>query len=128
MCLARLRRVGSRVGWLAMAIMRPCLDCRELSSNGSRCARCAGKREAYRSARRAHYHGDYAKRAAEVRAAAVTCWLCGDGVRIDDPWTADHVQPGDPDSILMPAHRSCNSARGDARGRRAEQYKSMEKR
>jgi hypothetical protein len=47
-----------------------------------------------------------------VRAEAVACWLCGDGPRPDDPWTADHVTPGDPDSILLAAHRSCNSRRG----------------
>jgi hypothetical protein len=111
-----------------MPIMRPCLDCRELSTNGSRCPRCAAGREAGRAAGRLHYRGDYRKRAAEVRATAITCWLCGNGARIDDPWTADHVEPGNPDSPLLPAHRSCNSARGDAKGRRAGQYKAMEKR
>jgi hypothetical protein len=111
-----------------MAIMRTCLDCRSLSANGSRCQTCTGRREAGRAAGRAHYRGDYRKRAAEVRATATICWLCGDGVRVDDPWTADHVDPGNPDSILLAAHRSCNSARGDAKGRRAEQYQSMEKR
>ena len=111
-----------------MAIMRPCLDCRCLSANGSRCQTCAGRREAGRAAGRAHYRGDYRKRAAEVRATATMCWLCGEGAIDGDPWTADHVQPGDPDSILLPAHRSCNSRRGDAKGRRAEAYTSMEKR
>lgn len=111
-----------------MAIKRACLDCRELSENGSRCVSCDARRGAARAAGRAHYRGDYRKRAAEVRANATICWLCGNGARIDDPWTADHVEPGNPDSVLLPAHRSCNSARGDAKGRRAGQYKSMEQR
>ena len=111
-----------------MAIMRPCLDCRQLSANGSRCLICTRKRSAGRSAGRAHYRGDYGKRAAEVRAAATTCWLCGQGAKVDDPWTADHVEPGNPDSVLLPAHRSCNSSRGDAKGKRADQYRHMEKR
>ncbi len=76
-----------------MAIMRPCLDCRCLSANGSRCQTCAGRREAGRAAGRAHYRGDYRKRAAEVRATATICWLCGEGAIDGDPWTADHVQP-----------------------------------
>lgn len=111
-----------------MGIQRPCLDCRQLTSNRSRCVACEGRREAGRAAGRAHYRGDYRQRAAEVRATATTCWLCGEAARTDDPWTADHVIPGDPDSILLPAHRSCNSARGDAKGRRAGPYRGMEKR
>lgn len=111
-----------------VAIQRPCLDCRRLSANGSRCESCQARREAGRAAGRAHYRGDYRKRAAEVRATATICWLCGDGAREGDPWTADHVVPGEIDSILLAAHRSCNSARGDAKGRRARQYDSTEKR
>ena len=56
------------------------------------------------------------------------CWLCHEPARMGDPWTADHVTPGDPDSILLPAHRSCNSRRGDAKGRRAEAQRGMETR
>jgi hypothetical protein len=39
--------------------------------------------------------------------------LCGGGARPNDPWQADHVIPGDADSPLAPAHRSCNAARGN---------------
>ena len=71
--------------------------------------------------------------AKQVRTAAnadpnCVCWLCGETARVDDPWTADHVEPGNPDSILMPAHRSCNSRRGDGRGRRGELVMRLEKR
>ena len=40
-------------------------------------------------------------------------WLCGGGAVPGDPWQADHVIPGNPDSPLAPAHRSCNAARGN---------------
>ena len=116
-----------------MPIRQICLDCRALTANGSRCESCEGKRQAYRNASRPHYRGDYARRARKVRDAAAAdpstmCWLCGEPARADDPWTADHVVPGEPSSPLMPAHRSCNSARGDGRGRRAETAFHVERR
>ena len=98
-------------------IKRPCLDCRNLTENKSRCDSCESRRDSIRNASRRHYAGDYAKRAAAVRAGAVTCWICGLPRIEGDPWTADHVLPGDPNSPLLPAHRSCNSRRGDASGR-----------
>ena len=100
------------------SIKRPCLDCRELTGNKSRCDACESRRESRRNASRPHYAGDYAKRAALVRSSAVTCWICGKPSIEGDPWTADHVLPGDPNSPLLAAHRSCNSRRGDASGRR----------
>lgn len=105
---------------------RPCIECGKLSKNGTRCEQCAREREAIRDAMRPkvkrvyrnkgprpHYQGDYAKRAREVRKRAVYCHLCGDTARANDPWTADHLIAGDPNSPLLPAHRSCNSRRGD---------------
>jgi 5-methylcytosine-specific restriction endonuclease McrA len=116
-----------------MGAYQVCLGCRCLTLNGSRCESCERKRESARNHSRPHYQGAYRKRAAEVRQAAqrdpsATCWLCGETVRHDDPWTADHVVPSDPSSALMPAHRSCNSARGDAKGRRGESGRMMERR
>ena len=65
------------------------------------------------------YGGDYRKAAAEVRASTVACWLCGEGWRPNDPWQADHVTPGDPESVLLGAHRSCNIGRANkGRGRK----------
>jgi hypothetical protein len=86
-----------------------------------------------RNARRSHYHGDYGARSASVRRVAsadplTTCWICGEPAKPGDPWTADHVEPGNPGSILLPAHRSCNSRRGDGRGRRAEHASMIERR
>ena len=101
-----------------VAIRQVCLGCGTLTANGARCEACASRREAARAQRRSHYRGDYKRRAAAVRRAAnadpsVRCWLCGELARGDDPWTADHVDAGNEDSPLMPAHASCNSRRGD---------------
>lgn len=103
---------------------RPCLECGILTTLGSRCEQHQAERnrviEATRPKRRykakpkrEHYGGEYRKRAKKVRDNAVYCHLCGDGPRHDDPWTADHIIPGDPASPLLAAHRSCNSRRGN---------------
>jgi hypothetical protein len=100
---------------------KPCLDCGRVTNGRSRCDSCFEKaRAAFEQARagrprnRQHYGGDYARRAAIVRANATECWICGDGYRPDDPWQADHVITGNPDSILAAAHRSCNIKRSNA--------------
>jgi hypothetical protein len=101
---------------------KPCLECGKLSLGDTRCETHRLERlrlmEATRPQRkyktkpkREHYGGDYAKRAKAVREAATYCHLCGDGPRHNDPWTADHIIPGNPQSPLAPAHRSCNSSR-----------------
>jgi len=103
---------------------KPCIECGNLTTNATRCDTCNGKRQDLMKAlgtkrvykakpKRAHYQGDYAARAKAVREAAVYCHLCGDSARATDPWTADHLIPGDPASPLLPAHRSCNSRRGN---------------
>jgi hypothetical protein len=43
----------------------------------------------------------------------VVCWLCGEGARPNDPWQADHVDPGNHHSQLLGAHRSCNIGRAN---------------
>ena len=48
-----------------------------------------------------------------IRENAQYCWICGGPVDLYDPMQADHVIPGDPESPLAPAHRSCNAARGN---------------
>jgi hypothetical protein len=116
-----------------MPVQQVCLGCYRLTGNGSRCQSCKTKRESMRNTRRDHYQGDYQRRSAAVRKAAnadpsTLCWLCHTPARLDDPWTADHVLPGDPHSPLMPAHRSCNSRRGDGTGRRGESAMRMEHR
>lgn len=99
-----------------MPFARPCLECGVLSRNGTRCEKHQGIIDAKTNARKAeriHYKGDYRARAKAVRDSATHCWLCGETARPHDPWTADHVYPGDPASPLMPAHKSCNSRRGN---------------
>ena len=59
------------------------------------------------------YSGDYRKRAAQVRATATVCHICGDGPRFNDPFEADHIEPGVQASELKAAHRSCNGQRGN---------------
>ena len=108
-----------------MKFPKPCLECGVITTGESRCEKHEQERweiiNATRNQRnrftpkraRPHYSGDYAKRAELVRRTAVTCHLCGDTYRANDPWTADHLIAGDPNSPLAPAHRSCNSRRGN---------------
>jgi 5-methylcytosine-specific restriction endonuclease McrA len=61
--------------------------------------------------------GSYTRAAAQVRAGAIICHLCGEGPRPNDPWVADHLLPrmfGGSDDIsnLAPAHQLCNGRRG----------------
>jgi 5-methylcytosine-specific restriction protein A len=98
-------------------VPRPCLRCGTLTQSGSLCPDHAAQAERERSKRRGarHYDATYRRRAKAVRESAVVCWICGEGARAGDPWTADHVIPGDasPSTPLLPAHRSCNSRRGN---------------
>jgi len=100
-----------------MRFKRPCLDCGKLTELGNRCQYHArivqAKRDEQREPKRIHYKGDYQKRAKQVRDNATSCWICKEGYRPNDPWTADHLIPGDRYSPLASAHRSCNSRRGN---------------
>jgi len=105
-----------------MPLPRPCLDCGQLTRNTSRCDACNRAKEREASARRGprkHYSGDYRKRAKAVRESPGPCWVCGQGDLPNDPWQADHVVPGDPDSVLAKCHRSCNIKRAAAMRREA---------
>lgn len=70
---------------------------------------------------RRHYRGDYARRAAAIRAAAYAdpltrCARCG--LTLDAvpgaTWDAGHVHDGQPDSPLRPEHSTCNRSAGAA--------------
>jgi hypothetical protein len=96
---------------------KPCLDCGKLSLE-TRCEVHSKRVEQLRDVRRAEkkkvlYNSRYRKEAAYVRATAIVCHICGDGARMSDPWQADHLEAGNPDSPLAAAHRSCNAKRGD---------------
>lgn len=104
---------------MTIGVRKPCLDCGKLTDGASRCEPCRlafGKvLDAKRDpAKRKHYSGNYRARAKAVRESATVCWLCGEGARDLDPWQADHVLPGQSDSPLLPAHRSCNIRKGNS--------------
>jgi hypothetical protein len=98
----------------------PCLVCKKLTDGNSRCdahqKMWDDEAEAKRRARKqatGQYSGDYKARARMVRENAYVCHLCNEGPRLNDPWQADHINPGDPYSPLAAAHRSCNARRGN---------------
>jgi hypothetical protein len=96
----------------SVSINHVCVDCKRISTRQTRCEQCERLRNQHRNASRTHLQGSYKREAKLVRESATHCWLCGEGHRADDPFTADHVVPSDPRSALLPAHRSCNSRRG----------------
>ena len=100
-----------------MGFKRPCLNCGVLVAQGNRCATHQTQYQATidqrRKPNRQHYNSDYKRRAKQVRESAQTCWICKEGYKPNDPWTADHYHAGQVDSPLLPAHRSCNSRRGN---------------
>lgn len=101
--------------------LRPCLDCGTLAQ-GSRCEthEKARKQLKYRhesperkAKKRKLYNTQYQKVAKAVREGAYLCHICGQGGRAGDPFEADHLFPGEITSPLLPAHRSCNRAKGN---------------
>ena len=101
--------------WLTQVLMqirRPCLNCKTLTTNATRCTPCQTIwNKHHPKPDRPHYKGDYKKRAKQIRDNAIACWICGEGKRANDPFTADHLIPADINSPLAAAHRSCNSRR-----------------
>ena len=98
---------------------RPCLRCGTLTTR-TRCPTCTTIHETQRTRnrQRPHYTGPYQRHSQKLRQQwtadpYTTCWICGNHAQPGDPWTADHVNPGQTDSPLAPAHRSCNSQRGN---------------
>ena len=99
-----------------MGFAKPCLDCGQLTRIGNRCEKHQIIADAnYQGAKaaRAHYKGNYKTRAKAVRDNAIVCWLCGELFTDRSQIQADHVEPSNPDSILMPAHAICNAKRGN---------------
>jgi len=101
---------------------KPCLDCGRLTTLGNRCQTHQNLVEQLHEAKRTQkkkesgqYSGLYRKRAAEIRATALVCHLCGEGFRASDPWVADHVEPASHGIVgeLRAAHASCNRKRGN---------------
>ena len=106
-----------------------CLDCSELTTNGSRCPDCEEQRTARRNARpkgnttQRGLGQAHRVRAKAVIAAAQVCAMCGMPPTQEDPLTADHTIPraqGGVDSPLRAVHRSCNSRAGGRLSRKVD--------
>lgn len=101
----------------------PCLDCDELTRNGTRCEDCARERNRVRDARRGKTSTRYGKEYQRNRKVlleggpypcALQYWGC---TGVGD--TADHIVPkssGGTDDLenLQPACKNCNSAKGNS--------------
>ena len=101
--------------------LKPCIKCGTLSKNNVcdvHLAEIKARDNARGNARKARtnqYGGAYKRLAKIIRETAEVCYICGQGWRPNDPFEADHLQPGSEVyslSQLAPAHRSCNIARG----------------
>ena len=111
-----------------MKFRRPCIDCGELGEPGqSRCPIHQQRIDQLNTLRRKQtktatnqYGGPYQRLARIIRQTAQICHLCGEGARLNDPWEADHLTPGNPTSPLAAAHRSCNQKRGNKRLQQVE--------
>ena len=99
----------------------PCTECGQLTKNdGNLCSAHKREADAQHELRRklvkiapGQYSGDYRKRAKIVRETAIICHICGLGNLLNEKWEADHLDPADPNSELLAAHRSCNLRRGN---------------
>lgn len=77
----------------------------------------------YRNRRKDLNTAAYRRASRRLRTTNNICWLCEQEIDIDldrthpMSWTADHVEPvstgGNPRGELRPAHRSCNSRKGN---------------
>ena len=101
-----------------MKFRKPCLKCGKLGEpgiayctlheterikriNDAKNARPLYRSAAYRQARKI------------IKDTATHCHLCGQAFTNREEITADHIIAGNPASPLAPAHRSCNSSRGN---------------
>jgi len=79
---------------------------------------------------RAHYAGDYQRRAAAVRRHAyadpdTVCWRCGLPLG-DGTWDAGHLIDGNSASPLAAEHSACNRSAGAAMGNRRREPRSRQ--
>ena len=102
---------------------KPCIDCGKLSRN-TRCEQHTAQHNRAKQQRhdkdparlerkKALYNPLYRKRAAWVRATATHCHICKQAFQPGDRIQADHLEAGNPNSELLPAHSRCNASRGN---------------
>jgi len=88
----------------------PCITCGDLTGEPY-CPRHTPRRRPKPFTHRLLYNSNYRKEAKKIRENATVCWVCGLPPTPRDPIQADHLYPGNPNSPLLPAHRSCNIRR-----------------
>jgi 5-methylcytosine-specific restriction endonuclease McrA len=108
-----------------MRLPRPCLKCQVLHKDkGDYCADCRKTYEQEREKKRSQdpvhqarkrllYSSAYKTAARVMRQNATHCHICKEPFTDRLQITADHLIPGDPASPLAPAHKGCNSRRGN---------------
>ena len=69
---------------------RPCLDCNQPTSNGSRCPTCQRTHNQQRNRRRTWYQSGWAAISRQARTQQPWCSACG---ATHLPLQADHIQP-----------------------------------
>lgn len=101
-----------------MKFPKPCLKCGKLGAPGY--AYCllheTERRKAIddkKNARPLYRSTAYRNARKLIKDTATHCHLCGEAFTNREDITADHLIAGDPASPLAPAHRTCNSSRGN---------------
>lgn len=108
--------------WMTMSrFPKPCLACNKLTTGASYCdthQAIVDERERLRQnirkqGRTLYNSTAYRKARAYIRATATHCHICKQPFTDRNDITADHLDPGNPNSSLAPAHSVCNSRRGN---------------
>lgn len=107
-------------------VVRACLGCDRLTSNGSRCEDCrlelVRRRSAARGTRQQQgYDAAWQRTVAAAIRAQPWCSICKHPGSRDNPLTGDHILPksrggGNEPGNVRVLCRSCNSARGNRDG------------
>ncbi len=104
---------------------KPCLKCKALfKARSEYCEACRLERKPRaptpriesaerKQKKRLLYGGDYKARSQIVRESATHCHICKKEFTDRREIQADHLVPGNPDSPLAPAHRTCNARKGN---------------
>lgn len=88
---------------------RPCLDCGTIVENSaSRCARCLGRHEAGRVARKRKLYNAEWRALSEDARSGKSCAFCG----ATEDLTLDHVIPGTLEGGVRVLCRTCNGHKG----------------
>ena len=89
----------------------PCLTCGDPTTQPPYCSTHRTIKQRKPQSHSRLYNNQYRKAARVIRENATHCWICKGQPTVSDPIQADHVTTGDPTSILLPIHRSCNTRR-----------------